>query len=330
MRTPQNEFRGFTLIELLVVLFIIALLIALIVPGVQQAREAARRCACKNQLKQIGLGLMNYHNTFLRFPIGARSQPVGAGWGPSWWVGHLPFMDQGNLFNRFDTHSPNSGCMALNVNNLQLSQGLVISYMRCPSSPLPETGSQFGNCIAMPSYVGIAGAETGDGFVENRVNSSTGWCCEPSAGGAAISGGGMLITNASIAMRDVVDGASQVLFVGEISDWAIDRAGQKQHIDGGWPYGWPSGCSARGTPPNYGGGRAFNLTTIRYAPNPLEYGMPGVAADHGPSNPLVSAHSSGYHGLMVDGHVKFIAANMDLLVLRQLATRDDGTSVGDF
>src|SRR5688500_9228146 len=94
---------GFTLIELLVVIAIIAVLIALLLPAVQQAREAARRTQCKNNLKQLGLAMHNYHDTYLYFPMGwmfdQRSAiPNAHGWG----VMVLPFLEQGNLTNIYN------------------------------------------------------------------------------------------------------------------------------------------------------------------------------------------------------------------------------------
>ena len=88
--------RGFTLIELLVVIAIIAVLVALLLPAVQQAREAARRSACKNNLKQIGLALHNYHDTYNSLPLGVRNDQ-GNRWGMSWFVGILPYVDQAPL-----------------------------------------------------------------------------------------------------------------------------------------------------------------------------------------------------------------------------------------
>ena len=81
--------RGFTLIELLVVIAIIAVLIALLLPAVQQAREAARRTQCKNNLKQMGLAMHNYHDTFMGFPNGNIASSAG-GWGMSWYMRILP------------------------------------------------------------------------------------------------------------------------------------------------------------------------------------------------------------------------------------------------
>src|SRR3954454_25192238 len=101
--------RGFTLIELLVVIAIIAILIALLLPAVQQAREAARRTQCKNNLKQIGLALHNYHDTCNSFPPGwintwasnpPRSNFPGNSWG--WNAMILPMMDQGNVYNQIN------------------------------------------------------------------------------------------------------------------------------------------------------------------------------------------------------------------------------------
>jgi prepilin-type N-terminal cleavage/methylation domain-containing protein len=91
---------GFTLVELLVVIAIIGILVALLLPAIQAAREAARRSQCGNNLKQIGIALQNYHDTYKRFPIGARNG-IGNNWGASFYVGLLPFMEQQSLFERW-------------------------------------------------------------------------------------------------------------------------------------------------------------------------------------------------------------------------------------
>src|SRR4051812_30971338 len=109
-RSSRVRFRAFTLIELLVVIAIIAILIALLLPAVQQAREAARRTQCRNNLKQMGLALHNYHDTYRLFPASyyrdwphnSSTNPTAGrpGWG--WAVMLLPYMDQGPLFNALD------------------------------------------------------------------------------------------------------------------------------------------------------------------------------------------------------------------------------------
>src|SRR5690242_18496053 len=94
----RSRFHGFTLIELLVVIAIIAVLVALLLPAVQQAREAARRSQCKNNLKQIGLALHNYLDTNLTFPIGDQNGYTK----PNWRIGLLPFLEQGAVFSKLD------------------------------------------------------------------------------------------------------------------------------------------------------------------------------------------------------------------------------------
>src|SRR5213076_522845 len=102
MLNSRRPITGFTLVELLVVIAIIGVLVALLLPAVQAAREAARRMQCSNHMKQIGLALQNYHDTFQSLPYGARARyvntssttPTGQNWGPSWYVGLLPFCEQ--------------------------------------------------------------------------------------------------------------------------------------------------------------------------------------------------------------------------------------------
>ncbi len=93
----RRKSRGFTLIELLVVIAIIAILIALLLPAVQQAREAARRSQCKNNMKQIGLAMHNYHEVNNGFPVGNYS----CCWG-TWIVGILPYIDQAPLYKNYN------------------------------------------------------------------------------------------------------------------------------------------------------------------------------------------------------------------------------------
>ncbi len=184
--------RGFTLIELLVVIAIIAILIALLLPAVQQAREAARRTQCKNNMKQIGLALHNYHDTFLVFPpsvvfdaaVAGNPQPTategggntcfpggydnhGQHNGAPWTVLILPYIEQANRFNQFDMSAPFFG-RADYQNDPSINYDLQFSDsptgFRCPSSPVFNSDR----------YINCYNACMGGGGPSFRVDPDTG------------------------------------------------------------------------------------------------------------------------------------------------------------
>lgn len=320
--------RGFTLIELLVVIAIIAILVALLLPAVQQAREAARRSACKNKLKQLGVALHNYHDTYSMFPMGGTRQN---GWGISWYVSILPQMESKNIFEKL-TFAGTSPGWSHQTANRNIYRSLNIDWMLCPSSPLPEVHDS-GNAPGMTQahYVGIMGAADGNGYTARRQWNCCN-CCGGNATSGRVSGDGMLVQNEGIKIRDVTDGTSNTIMVGEASDWAFQGT-TRRHIDPSYPHGWAMGIADSRRINSRSGARVertFNLTTIRYAPNERNYNLAGVHENHGSNNPLISAHTGGVQVLLGDGSTQFISENINMLTLKQLASRHDGAVLGEF
>ena len=201
---PKRAKKGFTLIELLVVIAIIAILIALLLPAVQQAREAARRSQCKNNLKQVGLGLMNYHDVHKTLPPGVTvATGSGVSNGLAWTYHILPFFDQAPLFKKYNSkiaYTNNTG----NPNNAALS-GTILTAARCPSDAGPDqdpSGNANGTApgtfdMGVANYVGNYGVGL------------------PSATANPRAVQGVMGVNTRVRIRDVKDGMSNVILAAE-------------------------------------------------------------------------------------------------------------------
>ena len=326
MKTKANRRFGFTLIELLVVIAIIAILIALLLPAVQQAREAARRTQCKNNLKQIGLAMHNYHDTYNTLPPGyIRQTPsdtdLFGNW--SWGVYILPFMDQAPLFNLLN---PGNVQMvdALNPADpvhgdsgtrlLRTMQEPVVAF-RCPSDVGPAVNAS-ATTVRETKDVTDARRNTA---VSNYVAVNRSHEAQRGAGGTQ---GGPFYQNSKVRFRDLTDGSSNQLLVGE-------RVWIKT---------------------------ATSITNAPYAGNVFGANGTQESADHGvtsvmgtgkrklncPENnecrrAFLSAHEGGVQFVLGDGSVRFISENIDHnsdgavnSTLEFLMAIQDGNVVGEF
>ena len=290
--------RGFTLIELLVVIAIIAILIALLLPAVQQAREAARRTQCKNNLKQLGLALHNYHDVHKCFPIGYQraghfdgnltNANGGSGFGWSFYI--LPYIDQAPLYNQFNPSFPISNDMFPQSDDTPGSNRRLamtpLTAFRCPSDAMPEAQNRGGAATtgrirphATSSYKGSAGA------FHNNANGNWG-------GGNRKRFNGILNRDSAVRIRDLTDGASNSLAVGEVS-WNVStnaRLYGAVNVDQG---------DARGNATHL-------LTHVEFGLNP-----PTLAAGGIRNNSFHSSHEGGVQFLMADGAVRFISENIN-------------------
>ena len=344
-----RRWRGFTLVELLVVIAIIGILIALLLPAVQAAREAARRSQCSNNLKQLGLALHNYHDSYKCMPMGARAGGWNGGWGTSFYVRLLPYVEQTAIADAWPwtdrsagatPYDRDEGYAAGNVNLRGTPLNLInleISGFRCPSSELPTFGTG-NNAVCMASYAGIMGAVEATGLY---IPTSQRGCCSccPDVGtgdplNGLVSGGGMLTYTKVIRIADCRDGTSNTMILGEASDWAYNVNGVPRHVDPSWPHGFAMGSAWNGT---VGDGistgnirRPFNLTAIRYPVGTRVYELPGVGTNHGPNNPLVSAHPGGTQTCLTDASARFLSETLNLETLKFLADRNDKNPVPEF
>jgi prepilin-type N-terminal cleavage/methylation domain-containing protein len=319
--SPQvHRSQGFTLIELLVVIAIIAVLVALLLPAVQQAREAARRTTCKNNLMQIGIAIHNYEHMWEALPLGSANstspiENVRQGYHMGWIPRILPQIDDGVVFEhinfQFGVYSPENAEVASQL----------LSWSRCPSSPeaqgVPIEQEENAESEMIPKFaIGTNYAAVYSGTISPLSEKSN----------------GSFVLNQGLSSKDIRDGLSHTVFVGEKNFYE-----NKQ--------GWMSGSSGSlGTT-----GFRINLVKNALKPNGVQpdisletyFGSPDLSPDQQyldainfPMTQLMpgfsSFHMGGAQFVLGDGAVRFISENIDPTLFQNLGERADGAMLREF
>ena len=289
-RSPHKSQAGFTLIELLVVIAIIAVLIGLLLPAVQKVREAANRMKCSNNLKQMALGLHNYHDALSQFPPAWIGQDTLPGWG--WGTFVLPYVEQDNLFKSAQTDTRRFGNGANPAQPDDYSRTKLPVY-RCPSDQGPDLNPNRLN-HGMSNYRAVSGVW--DNQTAFRANKDL---------------GGIMFQNSKIKIKDVTDGTSQTLIVGECR---FDLSENK------WAAIWAGMSGRRTIPPSF----TFSVlvSDVTWYIDDDSGRVNGST-----SQAFSSRHSGGAMFAFTDGSVRFFREGGDVATLRYLASRNDGVIV---
>jgi prepilin-type N-terminal cleavage/methylation domain-containing protein len=338
--------KGFTLIELLVVIAIIAILMALLLPAVQQAREAARRAECKNNLKQLGIALHNYESTHRTFPPnlvpGGTNYRYSAGnWGVLAYLN--PYLEQTAVYNLMNlnapTYAPVSPFDIADPNN-RIAAGTIVPLFLCPSDRGVSVSSGYGVAnLAPTNYV---------------ANQGTGLNVTPAGNrhGSPYDADGVFFADSRVRIADITDGTSNTACMSEslLGDGAESASGPTPPADVQRVYAWLSPVdtmsdAACASPSLWNLQRrrqfAWYSGEIRCA-SYNHYYIPNVntwdCVSNAPSLGFTaigwkaarSQHEGGVHLLLCDGSVRFVSENINGPTWRALATRAGNEIIGEF
>jgi prepilin-type N-terminal cleavage/methylation domain-containing protein/prepilin-type processing-associated H-X9-DG protein len=360
----KGKLRGFTLIELLVVIAIIAVLVSLLLPAVQQAREAARRSQCKNNLKQLGLAFANYESSFARLPaavylIGAQGGTInnigegGYNLPPTtkedgnvhmWAEMLLPNLDQGNVYNAINFNvpmafgSPSGGAVANLVSggnypaaqNFAVISNSIIPSFICPTTPRSGNTNNYLNDWWVGSFSGSQFYNAGG------VSDYT----------APDIGGGLHIQKSSDTMIDADQGANLGLRLAAVRDGLSNTAMIVECANKAneWAMGRQIAVNNESGANDINGSPALGgdvWNDWQMGVNIIRAITPGSTYAGGRSNGqctincnnkwnLYSMHSGGAQVVMGDGSVRFLSQNISVLTMYNLLCINDGNAVGDY
>ena len=310
---PAPGRRGFTLIELLVVIAIIAILIGLLLPAVQKVREAAARMKCSNNLKQLGIGLHNYHDANGTFP---KCPTLGGTTSIGWNAMILPYIEQDNIWRGMN---PNIGAYVSGVN--RNAGRFRVAMFLCPSYNVEQSSSTIDNAGGQNAftihYVGNAGPfgtnpATGAAYqVNGPASSQGGLACEgvlpyypgPSSSTPTIPAG--------VTITHISDGTSSTLMLFEVAWTGLENSPGSLRA---WPRGcaWNNDCTA--------------VKNVRNAMNTVRYNGGGNFNNIS----MGSNHTNGCNVAFADGSVRLLSKSVDLnRVLLPLASRAGGEVVSN-
>ena len=327
---------GFTLIELLVVIAIIAVLIALLLPAVQQAREAARRTQCKNNLKQIGIALHSYHETTNTFPMGMCGWPGtldGTLWG--WGTMILPYLDAASLYNSL---AASPGGTSPHANLPATGFGAVMASFN-PTNPLLQTSLSVYRCpsdtgsitVTIPTG-GLNGSVRQNTYIYGRANYAGVIGATFSITGGLLVPDGAFGESSTVRIRDFTDGTSNTFLIGERRSPGI--------VNGRYAGGDTVWCGANDdiSPRSDWQGFAIHLGMCDQGSkiNARMSAAP-TATNAAAYTAFSSQHTGGAQFLLADGSVRFISENiatglpnMPGSTYQNLANRSDGQVIGEF
>lgn len=310
---PPRLRRAFTLIELLVVIAIIAILIGLLLPAVQKVREAAARMKCTNNLKQLGLGLHNYHDVHGTFPRCPSLGSTSIGWNAL----ILPYIEQDNIFKLMN---PAIGAYSSGVNR---NQGINrIDVFLCPSYDQERSNSTIDNVSGQNAftihYVGNMGPrgtnpQTGGAYGQNTGASQGPLATEGILPYHTTPTGSTSRPNplGAVKITDITDGTSNTLMVFEVAWSGLEKSP-------GTLRAWPRGCLWNND--------CTSMKNVTNAMRTVKYNGGGNYND----TSMGSNHSGGCNAAMGDGSVRFIRETVDLnTVLKPLASRAGGEIIRD-